>query len=64
MPKQKTHSTTSKKYKVTGSGKLTRRSQMSGKLMNQSPKQKRQFSKNKPVDSAVRKTVNRLLGRA
>lgn len=64
MPKQKTHSTAKKKFKVTGTGKLTRASQKSGKLMNQSPKQKRQFSKGKPVDAAVRKTVNRLLGRA
>jgi ribosomal protein L35 len=48
---------------VTGTGKLRRRSQMSGKLMNKSPKQKRQFSKDKPVDPANKKTVNRLLGR-
>jgi ribosomal protein L35 len=31
--------------------------------MNKSPKQKRQFSKDKPVDGAVKKTVNRMLGR-
>jgi ribosomal protein L35 len=49
---------------VTGTGKLTRRSQMSGKLMHKSPKQKRQFSKDKPVAAAVTKKVNRLLGRA
>jgi len=48
---------------VTGTGKLTRRSQMSGKLMNKSPKQKRAFSKPKPVDSANEKAVKRLLGR-
>jgi len=36
---------------------------MSGKLMNQSPKQKRQFSKDQPVDQANEKTINRLLGR-
>ncbi len=64
MPKQKTHSTTKKKFKVTGTGKLTRRSQMSGKLMNQSPKQKRKFSKPKQVDASVVKRVNRLLGRS
>ena len=63
MPKQKTHSTTKKKFKVTGTGKLIRRSQMSGKLMNKSPKQKRQFSKDQPVDASVVKRVNRLLGR-
>jgi large subunit ribosomal protein L35 len=63
MPKQKTHSGAKKKFKVTGTGKLLRRSQMSGKLMNKSPKQKRQFSKDKPVAADNERTVNRLLGR-
>jgi ribosomal protein L35 len=31
--------------------------------MNQSPKQKRQFSKDKPVARATEKVVNRMLGR-
>ena len=63
MPKQKTSSGAKKKFTVTGTGKLMRRAQMSGKLMNKSPKQKRQFSKDRPVDGANEKTVNRLLGR-
>ena len=63
MPKQKTHSGAKMKFKVTGTGKLLRRSEMSGKLMNKSPKQKRQFSKDRPVDAANTKTVNRMLGR-
>ena len=63
MPKVKTRRSVKKKFKVTGTGKLQRRSQMSGKLMNKSPKQKRQFSKDRPVDPANEKTVNRLLGR-
>jgi len=63
MPKQKTHSGAKKKFKVTGSGKLLRRAQMSGKLMNKSPKQKRQFSKDRPVGSANEKKVGRMLGR-
>ena len=63
MPKQKTHSTSKKKFKVSAAGKLMRRAQMSGKLMNKSPKQKRQFSKDRPVDSANEKAVSRLLGR-
>ncbi len=63
MPKQKTHSGAKKKFKVTATGKLMRRAQMSGKLMNKSPKQKRQFSKDRPVDPANEKTVNRMLGR-
>jgi ribosomal protein L35 len=37
---------------------------MSGKLMNKSPKQKRQFSKDRPVAAATKKSVNRLLGRS
>jgi ribosomal protein L35 len=36
---------------------------MSGKLGNQSPKQKRQFSKDRPVAKAAQKTVGKLLGR-
>ena len=63
MPKQKTHSTAKKKFRVTGTGKLLRRSQMSGNLLNKSPKQKRQFSKDQPVDPANEKTVARMLGR-
>ena len=63
MPKQKTHSGAKNKFKVTGTGKLLRRSQMSGKLMNKSPKQKRQFSKDKPVAPADEKAVGRMLGR-
>jgi len=45
MPKQKTHSTSKKKFKVTGTGKLLRRSEMSGHMEHQSPKQKRGFRK-------------------
>ena len=63
MPKQKTHSGAKKKFKVTGTGKLVRRSQMSGKLMHKSKKQKRQFSKDQPVDPATEKNVARMLGR-
>ena len=63
MPKQKPHSTSKKKFKVTATGKLMRRAQMSGKLMNKSPKQKRQFSKDRAVSAANEKVVSRLLGR-
>ena len=63
MPKQKSHSGAKKKFRVTATGKLMRRAQMSGKLMNKSPKQKRQFSKDQPVDGANEKTVDRMLGR-
>ena len=63
MPKQKTHSTAKKKFKISAAGKLMRRAQMSGKLMNRSPKQKRQFSKDRPVAAADEKKVGRMLGR-
>jgi large subunit ribosomal protein L35 len=63
MPKQKTHSTAKKKFKVTATGKLMRAAQKSGKLMNKSPKQKRQFSKDRPVDPDNKKMVARMLGR-
>ena len=63
MPKMKTSSGAKKKFKVTATGKLMRRAQMSGKLMNKSSKQKRQFSKDRSVDPANEKTVNRMLGR-
>ena len=64
MPNQKTHSGAKKKFKVTGTGKLTRRSaNQSHNLEHKSPKQKRSFSKAHPVDGANEKTVNRMLGR-
>ena len=65
MPKQKTHSGAKKKFKVTGSGKLLRRSAMqSHNLEHKSPKQKRSFSKDHPVAANDAKRVNRQLGRA
>jgi len=65
MPKQKTHSGAKKKFKVTGSGKLLRRSAMqSHNLEHKSPKQKRRFSKDLPVSADDTKKVKRLLGRA
>ena len=64
MPKQKTHSGAKKKFKVTGSGKLLRRSaNQSHNLEHKSPKQKRAFSKPHAVDADNAKTVERMLGR-
>jgi len=64
MPKQKTHSGAKKKFKVTGTGKLLRRSaNQSHNLEHKSPKQKRKFSKALPVDPDNTKTVERMLGR-
>ena len=64
MPKQKTHSGAKKKFKVTGTGKLLRRSaNQSHMLEHKSPKQKRAFSKDHSVDKDNEKNVNRMLGR-
>ncbi|MGZ4289716.1 MAG: 50S ribosomal protein L35 [Gaiellaceae bacterium] len=64
MPKQKTHSGAKKKFKVTGTGKLTRRSANQSHLLeHKSPKQKRAFNKAHAVDGDNEKTVNRMLGR-
>ena len=64
MPKQKTHSGAKKKFKVTATGKLIRRSANQSHLLeHKSPKQKRRFSKPIPVDGANKKTVERMLGR-
>ncbi|HEY0415992.1 MAG TPA: 50S ribosomal protein L35 [Gaiellaceae bacterium] len=64
MPKQKTHSGAKKKFKVTGTGKLLRRSaNQSHNLEHKSPKQKRAFSKAHAVDPDNAKTVDRMLGR-
>jgi large subunit ribosomal protein L35 len=65
MPKQKTHSGATKKFKVTGTGKLLRRSaNQDHKLEKKSPKQKRSFAKDYPVDAANAKAVKRMLGRS
>ena len=64
MPKQKRNSGAKKKFKVTGSGKLLRRkAKQSHNLEHKSPKLKRAFSKDLPVDPANGKTISRLLGK-
>ena len=65
MPKQKTHSGAKKKFKVTGTGKLLRRSaNQSHNLEHKSPKLKRGFRKLRPVSKANEGTVRTLLGKA
>jgi large subunit ribosomal protein L35 len=65
MPKQKRNSGAKKKFKVTGTGKLTRRKAgQSHNLGPKSPKLKRAFSKDLPVAAANAKVVKRLLGKA
>jgi len=63
MPKVKTSSGAKKRFKVTGSGKLTRRHAMqSHNLEHKSPKRKRGFRKELPVAKADTPRIKRLLG--
>ena len=64
MPKVKTHSLAKKKFKVTGTGKLTRRHAMkSHNLEKKSQKRKRAFGSDQPVDESNVKQILKLLGR-
>ena len=64
MPKVKRHSGAKKKFKVTGTGKLTRRRAMqSHYLEKKSQKRKRAFGNDQPVDESNVKAVLKLLGR-
>jgi len=63
MPKHKTHKSASKRFKVTGSGKLRRRKQGSSHLRRKKSKRaKRDMDGNLEVDDADIKRVERLLG--
>lgn len=64
MPKQKTHSATKKRFKVTGTGKLLRRKAMqSHYLGKKSAKRKRGFRQDQPVSPVDVPEVKRLLGK-
>ena len=65
MPKQKTHSATKKRFKVTGTGKLLRRRQdrRAHRLEKKSAKRKRGFRKQSRSSPADTREVKRLLGR-
>lgn len=63
MPKMKTHKTTAKRFKVTGSGKLRRRKGRATHLRRRKSKRmKRQLQKDVPVSKADQKRVRRILG--
>jgi large subunit ribosomal protein L35 len=64
VPKQKTNKAASKRFKVTGSGKLKRRHAMkSHNLEKKSAKRKRAFTRDQPVSGQDAREVKRLLGR-
>ena len=63
MPKQKTHSGTKKRFKVTSSGRLLRRHGMKAHLLEKkSQKRKRGFRKLYEVSQEDTRDVKRLLG--
>ncbi|MCU1593625.1 MAG: ribosomal protein [Frankiales bacterium] len=63
MPKQKTHSGTKKRVKVTGSGKLLRqKAGMRHMLEHKSSKKTRHLSGTTEFAPADRKTIKKLLG--
>jgi large subunit ribosomal protein L35 len=64
MPKMKTHKGAAKRFKVTGSGKITRRkANLNHILEKKAPKRKRRLSKTTEVTGGDRDRVERLLGR-
>ena len=64
MPKQKTHSAAKKRFKVTAAGKVLRRRAMKSHLLSKkSPKRKRRFRRDQPLNAADTREVKRLLGR-
>jgi len=64
MPKQKTHSGAKKRFKVTGSGKITHEQANRRHLMeSKSSKRTRRLESDEQVSPADVKKVKRLLGR-
>lgn len=64
MPKQKTHSGAKKRFKVTGSGKITHEQANRRHLMEvKSSKRTRRLEADKVLSKADTKKVNKLLGR-
>ncbi|MDP9258799.1 MAG: 50S ribosomal protein L35 [Actinomycetota bacterium] len=63
MPKMKTHSGAKKRFKLTGSGKFTRRHAMRSHILEKkTPKRKRAFRHDQPVAHSDEKLVKGLLG--
>jgi large subunit ribosomal protein L35 len=62
MPKMKSHSGASKRFKKTATGKLKARSAFSSHILEKkTPKRKRGFRKDQAVAKADEKTVRKLL---
>jgi large subunit ribosomal protein L35 len=64
MPKQKTHSGTKKRFKVTGTGKIKKQSAgMRHNLEVKSGKKKRELNQDQIVAKADAKVIKKLLGK-
>ena len=63
MPKQKSHRGASKRFKVTGTGKVRRRKAMkSHMLTKKSTKRKRKLRKSTEVAGKFAKTIKNVIG--
>jgi large subunit ribosomal protein L35 len=63
MPKLKTHKSTAKRFKISGTGKLLRRKQSRNHLRRRKSKRVlRSYSKDLPVSKVDGKRVRRILG--
>ena len=64
MPKMKTHKGAAKRFKITGSGKITRRkANLNHILEKKSPKRKRRLARTTEVTGGDRDRIERMLGR-
>lgn len=62
MPKMKTHKGTSKRFRITGSGKIRRRKQGGNHLRRKKTKRtKRMYSQNIPVSDGDEKRIKKIL---
>jgi large subunit ribosomal protein L35 len=65
MPKMKTHRGAAKRFKVTGTGKITRRKANRAHLLEKKPTTRtRRLARPAEVTGGDKKRVERLLGRA
>ena len=63
MPKMKTHKATSKRFKITGRGKLRRRKARASHLRRKKSKRsKRELRQDVPVSEGDQSRVRRILG--
>ena len=63
MPKKKTHKGASKRFKVTGNGKIMHKKMGAGHLMSKkSPKRKRHLRAGEEISKSNVKKVRRLIG--